>query len=330
VTDDAVAPVIAVMLILAVAATAVAIFNGVYIPSLKQEAEIEHLRTVESSFQHFSSDIERAVSEGNDRVTVSEPVQLGGGDVFLNPLRSGGSLTVMNEEDPVCTVSLYDSSGTLVGEMNSTLVNISYEPSGNFWQDQGYRWQYGYLNVTKYGGKRQGPLGSATMTEVENGFNGTGTLAAFAKSFGRAEYTVNRTLYQNMTPTPDNRFAFTAPDGVCSRIELRAVNLSTSPGRSFSSGNGFGRLGLESRRAQTDYPDIIAIKINSSMGPFGNATFRNWNESFTAMARDCRNNIEYVDDPLFSGEGFSVFSVRQQVSPVNVTLRIVAIGAGAY
>lgn len=329
-TDDAVAPVIAVMLILAVAATAVAIFNGVYIPSLKQAAEVEHLRNVESSFQLFSSDIERAVAEGADGMTVSEPVQLGGGDVFLNPLRSGGSLLVMDGEDPVCTVSLYDSSGTLIGEMNSTLVNISYEPSGNFWQDQGYRWQEGYLNVTKYDKKRQGPLGYANMTDVDNGFNGTGTLAAFAGSFGRAEYTVNRTLYQNVTPTAGNRFEFAPPADACSRIVLRAVNLTTAPGHSFASGNGYGKLGLQSRLIPVGYYDVIAVRIGSDMSPFGNATFRHWNESFTVMTGDCRNNIEYVNDPLYSGEGFSMFSVRQQVSPVNVTLTVVTIEAGAY
>lgn len=326
--DDAVAPVIAVMLILAVAATAVAIFNGVYIPSVKEAAEIEHLHSVEASFQHFAADIGRAVAEGEDRMTVSEPVQLGGGDVVFNPLQSGGSLLVMDGEEPVCTVSLYDSSGTVIGEMNNTLVTISYEPSGNFWQDQGYRWQEGYLNVTKYDKKRQAPLGYANMTDVNNGINGTGTLAAFAGSFGSAEYTVNRTLYQNVTPTPGNRFEFAPPADACSRIVLRAVNLTTAPGHSFAGGNGFGILGLESRVTPVEYHDVVAIAIRSGMKPFGNTTFRHWNESFTAMTGDCGNNIGYVNDPLYSGEGCSMFSVRQQVSPVNVTLKIVSIGIG--
>ena len=55
--DDGVAPVIAVMLILAVAVTFLAVFNGIYIPSLKQSAEIDHIQNVEAAFLKFSSDI---------------------------------------------------------------------------------------------------------------------------------------------------------------------------------------------------------------------------------------------------------------------------------
>ena len=55
--DDGVAPLIAVMLILAVAVTFLAVFNGIYIPSLKQSAEIDHIQNVEAAFLKFSSDI---------------------------------------------------------------------------------------------------------------------------------------------------------------------------------------------------------------------------------------------------------------------------------
>ncbi len=148
--DDAVAPVIAVMLILAAIVTFLSVWNAVYVPSMKQSAEVGHLQNVESAFLHFSSDIERAASTRQDDLTLSEPVQLGGGDFFFNTLRSSGSLSVQNEQKPIYYLTLYDGTGTVVGELDGTLVNISYEPQGNFWQEQGYRWQYGYLNVTKY------------------------------------------------------------------------------------------------------------------------------------------------------------------------------------
>ena len=168
------------MLILAAIVTFLSVWNAVYIPSIKQSAEIEHIQNVESAFLHFSSDMERAVSTRQDHLTLSEPVPLGGGDFFFNTLRSSGSIFVRNEQKPIYYLTLYDGTGAIMGEMNGTLVNISYESQGNFWQDQGYRWQYGYLNVTKYG-TRQSPLKYYNMTNVNNEFMSTGSLATFAR-----------------------------------------------------------------------------------------------------------------------------------------------------
>lgn len=326
--DDAVAPVIAVMLILAAAVTFLVIFNGMVIPSLKESSETEHLHHVESAFQHFSSAIAQAVMARQGRMILSEPVQLGGGDVVLNTLRSGGSLAVMDEQEPVCYLTFYDGSGTEISGMNSTLVNISYNPAGNFWQEQGYRWQYGYLNVTKYG-KRETPLSYFHMTDVNNDFSGAGSLAAFAGSFGSLGYTVNQTYFQNATPNPDNRLTFSPRPGNCSGIVLWAVNLSASPDRSFVSGNGFGKLDLKTRVTPMQYSGVYAVTFASEGKSFGNATFRKWNESFTTMTEDCENNIRY--HPEHSGDDFSLYTIEhQQENPVNVTLNVVSVEVGAY
>lgn len=324
--DDAVAPVIAVMLILAVVATAFAIFNGVYIPSLKQAAEIEHLQNVESSFQHFSSDIERAVAERRDQTTLSEPVPLGGGDIFFNPLRSAGSLLVMNESDPVYYLTLETESGTV--RFNGTMVNISYDPVGNFWQDQGCRWQYGYLNVTKYGTK-QSPLSYSRMTDVNNEFTTSGSpLAGFAGSFGSVEGSRNST----QLPVYDangNITSYSPRDGNCSTIVITAVTLSASPDHPFVSGNGLGKLELGTQILPDEKMfSVRSITIGSNKRPFGNATVTTWNKSFSALQRDqCFNNIGYLPDPDNSA-GNDTYIVSQQVSPVNVSLRIVSIGIG--
>jgi len=325
--DDAVAPVIAVMLILAAAGTFLAIFNGIYIPSFKQASEIEHLHNVESSFQHFSSDIEQAVAARQDHMLLSEPVQMGGGDFIFNTLKSSGSLSVMNEQNPVYYLTLYDDTGTVLGGIDGTIVNISYEPQGNFWQDQGYRWQYGYLNVTKYH-TLQSPLKHYTMTQVNNEFKSTSSLATFAGSFGSAEYTINQTLLQNTTPTPDNRFIFSPQGGNCSCIDLWAVNISASPDHQFISSNGFGTLELKSTITSVRYFGASAITVGSDREPFGNATFMNWNSSFTTLARTCESNIRY--NPEYSHEDFSIYTIEQEVNPVNVTLNIVNIEIGAY
>ncbi len=323
--DDAVAPVIAVMLILAAIVTFLSVWNAVYVPSMKQSAEVEHLRNVESAFMHFSSDMERAVSTRQDHLTLSEPVPLGGGDFFFNTLRSSGSIFVRNEQKPIYYLTLYDGTGAIMGEMNGTLVNLSYESQGNFWQDQGYNWQYGYLNVTKYG-TRQSPLKYYNMTNVNNEFMSTGSLATFAGSFGSIDYTINQTLFQNETVNDDNRFTFSPRAGNCSSIVLWAVNLSASPDHPFVSSNGFGTLQLKSSVTSVPYEGVSTITIGSDREPFGNATFRNWNASFTTLAGTCERNIH----PDYSGDEFSSYTLDQQENPVNVTLNIVNIEVGAY
>jgi hypothetical protein len=325
--DDAVAPVIAVMLILAAIVTFLSVWNAVYIPSMKQSAEVSHIQDVESAFLHFSSDIEQAASTRQDDLTLSEPVQLGGGDFFFNTLRSSGSLSVKNEQKPIYYLTLYDKTGAVVGEMDGTLVNISYEPRGNFWQDQGYRWQYGYVNVTKHR-TLQSPLKYCTMTDVNNEFEDTGSLATFAGSLGGVEYTVNQTLLQNTTPTPDNRYTFSPGAGNCSGIILRAVNISASFEHPFVSGNGFGTLQLKSTVTSVPYYGVSKITIGSGRQAFGNATFRNWNSSFITLTRICENNVRY--HPEYSGNDFSLYTLEQQVNPVNVTLNIVNIEVGEY
>lgn len=165
--DDAVAPVIAVLLILAAIVTFFSIWNVVYIPSIKESAEVEHLRNVESAFLRFSSDIEQSVSARQDYLTLSEPVQLGGGASVFNSLTSGGSLSIEQEAEPVYHITVVNSTGPAVRNQNVTMVRIAYLPVGNFWQDQGYRWQYGYINVTKYN-SIQSPLGYYSMTDVHD------------------------------------------------------------------------------------------------------------------------------------------------------------------
>jgi len=320
--DDAVAPVIAVMLILAAIVTFLSIWNAVYVPSMKQAAEVSHLQNVESAFLHFSSDIGRAASTRQDDLSLSEPVQLGGGDFFFNTLRSSGSLAVQDEPKPAYYLWLDDHDEP---DAVGTLVNISYEPVGNFWQDQGYTWQYGYLNVTKHG-TRQSPLKYYNMTNVNNEFMRTSSLATFAGSFGGIDYTVNQTLFQNSTPTPDNRFTFSPREGNCSSIVLWAINLSASPNHQFVSSNGFGTLALKSSVISVPYYGVSKITVGSGREPFGNATFRNWNSNFATLAGTCERNIH----PEYSGDELSVFTIEQQVNPVNVTLNIVNIEVGAY
>ncbi len=308
--DDAVAPVIAIMLILATIVTFYSLWNAHVIPSLKQSSEVDHLHNVESAFQHLSSDIERAVAFKQDNLVFSEPVQMGGGDTAFDSLRSAGSLYVRNESQPVYTLTLYDRSGNAMATMDGTLVAVSYEPVGNYWQDQGYSWQYGYINVTKYR-TLETPLGYYTMTNVRNGFEGDGSLGAFARSFGTAEYTMNQS----------------AMPGNCSAITLIATNLTALQDRNFASGNGYGTVKAKSTVKTISWPDVYHIRVESDQTPFGNATLENWNTSLSVLADTCTgNNITYLPEP--PGSNVREYSIEQGKNPLQVVLKTVSIEVG--
>jgi len=155
--DDALAPVIAVMLILAIGVTVFAVYTSTYLPGLKQQAEVEHLKDVESGFLRFSSDIDNAIASGKPNITYSEQIPLGGGDILVNSMKSSGTIRIQNETLGNITVTGSINNGTPWSspiQLNS--VNYLFAPSGNFWVDQGYIWKRGYVTVTK--GSRSTPL----------------------------------------------------------------------------------------------------------------------------------------------------------------------------
>jgi hypothetical protein len=325
--DDAVAPVIAVMLILAALVTFLAVFNGIYIPSLKQSAEIDHLAHVEEAFYRFSSDLSFAITSGKDGLSFTEPVQMGGGDVVFNPLKSGGSLSVRAEEVPVYRLMLYNESGGVVDSANGTMVAVAYEPQGNFWQDQGYRWQYGYLNVTKYG-SRKSPLGYDTADDVSEALDDPATpVAAFARSFGSVQGVASITPVQNETPRSDNRIVFSVPAGTCSGLVLRAASMNVSPGHAFTSGNGYGTLALTANVTPVTYAGVRWIAVSpgtTGSGPgaaFGNATLQGWNATFSSLnATTCRNTLFFTD----TGDGTLWYGIDPADS-ASVTLEKVTL-----
>jgi hypothetical protein len=324
--DDAIAPVIAVMLILAAIVTFYSLWNTIYVPSMKESAEVEHLENVESAFEHFSSDIDNAVSSHQDNLVFSEPVQLGGGDVMVNLIKSSGTLQVQTETDPIYTLTLTNGAGNTVALVNGTFINFSYEPVSNFWQDQGYRWQYGYINVTKYG-ELSTPLGYYNMSDVENEISTPGApLQTFAQSFGSVDYSNNQTEFP-VYDTNHNIISFSPLTGNCSSLNLWAVNITASPDHNFVSSNGFGTLKLTSNIVSIPFESpITQISFRSDQEPFGNATFHNLNASFAATAAICNSNIEYD-----SGDAtYATYKILQSVSPVNVNISIVEIEVSAY
>jgi hypothetical protein len=300
--DEAVSPVIAVMLILAAIVTFMSVWNAIYVPSMKESSEVEHLGEVETAFVHFSSDLYFAASSHQDHLSFSEPVPLGGGDVVVNLIKSSGTIQVQNENNPVYMLTFSD--GTVV---TGTIVNFFYEPVGNFWQDQGYSWQYGYINVTKYG-TLSTPLNYYNMTDISNAFSMPGSpLYEFASSMGSARYTVNQ------TEVPGN----------CSAVSLLAVNFSASS-RNFVSSNGYGTLTLTTNATPVILSQsITTIMITSDGSPFGNATAASLNASLSDLTDHCQN---FNYETTAGGSGY--YSLNQVESPISVNLTVIKISVG--
>ncbi|SAI89077.1 hypothetical protein MBBA_2233 [Methanoculleus bourgensis] len=143
--DEAVSTVIALMLILGIIVTLIAIYSATYLPGLKQQSEIEHSREVANAFVRFGSDIDYVISH-KKTARFSEPFSLGGGAVLLSPVRSSGLVAI--EGEPLVNVTVGTETGSGVSGPAS-LVNISYVPSFTAWEPQGYRWEYGLVVVTK-------------------------------------------------------------------------------------------------------------------------------------------------------------------------------------
>ena len=140
--DDAVSPVIALMLILAILATCLAVYTTTYVPGLKQQDEITHSGEVKLAFERFASDIDNLIALGKPAV-YTEVLELGGGDVPLSPTKSSGTVEINTTVIGNYTVS---GGGT---EIPLNGIGISYLPSFTAWEKQGYLYKNGVVWITK-------------------------------------------------------------------------------------------------------------------------------------------------------------------------------------
>lgn len=316
--DEAVAPVVAVMLILAVVVTFLAVYNAVIVPSMKAEAEVTHIQDVEESFLHFATDIESAVALKRT-LQLSEVFSLGGGQTLVNEVRSGGTLSVSPENKEIFSVVCNGSS------YECRLVNVSYDPVASFWQDQGYAWQYDYLNVTQ--GQVETPLLYTDMKEVAehvrtSGFFGTLVEINAEDGF----FPINR-------DNADGNGTYTESiEKRCTDVTLSVVNLSTG-GKTATSGNGPAMLILNVSTGDPviiDAPDSLSINVNTQfIGsdaalPCGEPVWENCNRSFTELSKQYPN----IDYNPGTGGNMTVFfdnsktPVEVRIQRVNITVSV--------
>jgi len=275
--EDAVAPVIAVMLVLAVIVTFFAVWNATAIPSMKAQAEVSHLHDVEEGMLRFSSDIDTAASTSSG-MRLSERIPLGGGDILYSSTKSGGALSVKSES-PYMGIRLYNVSSRMESSM-FVLSNISYQPVGNFWQDQGYTWSHGYVNVTK--GSVSVPLEYTTMSTLQQD----------------GGYNISHALFSAGV------VSYGTDPGTCSVIVIKCVNISPSQMQNSLSGNGLGTLSLSSTVLPPQrFQNVTRINVTvfseaDPLSGFSLAVHDAVNTSLTNIQNPVCSNIRY--DPTRS------------------------------
>jgi hypothetical protein len=317
--DDAVAPVIAAMLVLAIIVTVFSVWTAVALPSMKAESEMNHLREVEHSFMQFSADLSNTASLKQD-VAFSQTVSLGGGGVIFNSLSSSGTIRVDEETRPV--FDLFVVNGSAVNTLKGRLVKFSYRPEGNYWQDQGYIWHYGFVNVTKgrsYNNVDNAmtatPLSYASMSRVNR--------AAPVKKFAGTLIDLEARPWSNSSYN-------------CSEIIVSAVTFSPEPGAQFASGNGISMFGAAASVNESVFgirgetaPDRLVIRVNKSQPEaFSLDLYNKCNQSMYRFNQSYPFNVWYHADnssPLYREvsvgpvPGSLPFSITQKSVQVNVS-----------
>lgn len=232
--DDAVSPVVAFMLLLMVVVSFISVLNAYYIPSLKQQAEIEHLQDVEESFLKISPEVFNILAYKKS-VLLKEPIQLGGGDVILSSLKSSGYLEVNTSYlgDNRLTISSTKFSD-ITSSINPT--KIIYRPSGNFWIEQGYEWEDGVIYVKK--GHNKVPLQYFENDDIEITYE-------------------KQRFYDMLMP----QITLEKEEDRITSVNIYLINV-ISPIKSCS-GNGYGTLNIDlSRPDELSYDVSYGDKIN--------------------------------------------------------------------
>ncbi len=307
--DDAVSSVVALMLLLAVIATFISLHSTSYIPGLKEQSEIDRIDSIKEAFMESSGDIEHIASE-KIPASYSHLIPLGAGDILMSPEKSSGTLTVTD------LGAFVEIRTTPSGKPNATcsMASIAFEPSYTFWEEQGYTWQYGYVNVTKK--ERKTPLTEYTMEDVLAG----GKFSTFADSFIAFE----------------GKGAFNATSGKDELLSLRISVINVVPGSSaFISGNSPTALSIladvrESGPINTHY-------LNFTFTNSTDTVKTKFSKHAAEKTESCLNKIhtDYDTVPLpeiargVNGHDIITLDIDGSSSPVAVTVRSVNISVSA-
>ena len=318
-SDDAVAPVVAAMLLLAVLVTFFSVWNAVYLPALKQQAEMEQDQMIKAAFGRFSSAIETAIAQKGD-LTLSEPLPLGGGAVIFSPVMSAGTIRVNEEPKQLYTVTVTESG--IDHEYSGRLVNFSYQPVNDFWLDQGYVWHYGYVNVTR-GVSQAGADGAALSTPLMYPAMDDVKHSAILRTFAGTLISIESRPWYNSSSN-------------CSHITVSPVSFHKEPGAAYSSGNGIGVFGLSANVNETSYgvpettsPDLLIIRVSRTVPePTSTGLYIECNRTFAQLAKRYPHNIAHTFTTTIHYNETSIAPVAGSL-PFDVTVRNIVVNISA-
>lgn len=228
--DEAVSTVVALMLVLAILATCIAIYSATYVPGLKQQSEILHSEEVQYAFQRLSSDVDNLYSLGKS-AQFSEPVPLGGGDILLSPVKSSGTIELA--ENRIGTLNITSADGSS-HEIPINTTNITYTPSYSSWELQGYTYRNGVVWITK-GAKR--------------------TPAALS------QYTVQKGLDQENTKQ-SQWLGEVIPEGN-GNYTMQIMTMTPVAEKNFMSGSGTVKILLNAAETKHFYENVMTVTLDS-------------------------------------------------------------------
>jgi hypothetical protein len=200
---------------------------------------------------------------------LSEPIPLGGGEFAFDPVKSGGELKIMNASSGgYLRMNWTSESEPGNPDHYFSLINFSYSPVNNFWQNQGYTWINGTVYVKNTERNLSTPLQFTSEENVTYGL---------ARSLVDLEYASN----------------FTSP-GNCSSLTVRVVTMVPDSHHFRVSGNGNAMLALESNRTPEPIVKAKATSLNFTISrrypEQFNATLWNYmNATAETICANCKN-----------------------------------------
>ncbi len=302
--DRAVSPVVAAMLLLAVLVTFLSAYNAVVIPpSLKQQAEVEHLHAVEESFLAFGSDMTAAAALKQDMRLSKRIPPLGGGDMILDPVRSGGDAP---------------------GPRGPGRPGCERDPERDDL-------------LLQHDGGSPTPPRSATSGVTRGMPGSTATPTSPTESSRRRSNTrIWRKFARQRRPrggSPDRSSGSStrAQGGNCTGVRISLVTFEPGGDDNLASGNGIGTLSLDATVEDmpinlTADPEIGGVAVNTALPvPLNASLWENCNAAFHAM-NETYNNVK--DCTSSSEDGLVTLTFADGQAP-GVTLRLVRVVVSA-
>ncbi|HJJ36775.1 MAG TPA: hypothetical protein O0X27_06345, partial [Methanocorpusculum sp.] len=260
--DDAVANVVVMLLILSVIVIAFAVIVGVYLPSLKETAELQHSADVKEAFLKFSADVDATYARAQPGV-YSQVFSLGGGDIQFSTAKSAGTVEagteLLNGTSPVFTVPytaftpIYKNQTrgdttveTGIAPIRLSTISLNYTPVLSFWADQGYNYSRGVVWVSK--NDVYAPV-SNTLYNVSDGMQAQEeTTVRWIDSFRPVQMETNFTAKHDNSSNPEEITGY----DMYYIYSLTLVNFTT--GNPYVSGNGDVKLSMSvDRESETEY-----------------------------------------------------------------------------